>query len=413
MGEKTCFQNPVETCESEDPLELTKLNKCINSEADMVKWESSPAYNNIFSVLQLLNNSVQSKPRSTPHPKSPIVVALLNSLGKVREILNSVEPLQQPMRYGNRAFRTFLSTVNEKRAEILKDVTDNWEAHDYFVQSFGSWTRIDFGTGHELNFLAFITSLAVLNLITPEDGPAIVFDVFWEYWNLHTEVKAKYHQEPAGSHGAWSIDDYVFLPFLFGSSQLINHPDITPANVIDPNVAKNNRDEYAYCRWIDYIYHEKFGAFAEHSRMLYSLRNLPHFVKLNGGMIKMYQGEVMDRFLVELQEIPKAKGFYSSKEALKCEHKAVQPVSLKRNDYKIIKGPVTSDKASRKLEDENTMTFYVDIRAKKPEIAAAINRLYHVKPVSVKTLITPKFLKKAYVRLPEEVEAMNLANEMA
>ncbi|KAH0790583.1 ribosomal protein L23 [Histomonas meleagridis] len=95
------------------------------------------------------------------------------------------------------------------------------------------------------------------------------------------------------------------------------------------------------------------------------------------------------------------------------EHKAVQPVSLKRNDYKIIKGPVTSDKASRKLEDENTMTFYVDIRAKKPEIAAAINRLYHVKPVSVKTLITPKFLKKAYVRLPEEVEAMNLANEMA
>lgn len=99
--------------------------------------------------------------------------------------------------------------------------------------------------------------------------------------------------------------------------------------------------------------------------------------------------------------------------APKYEHKAVQPVSLKRNDYKIIKGPVTSDKASRKLEDENTMTFWVDIRAKKPEIAAAINRLYHVKPVSVNTLITAKCLKKAYVRLPEEVEAMNIANEMA
>ncbi|KAH0795903.1 serine/threonine-protein phosphatase 2A activator-like [Histomonas meleagridis] len=298
MEEKSCFQSPVETCESEDPLELTKLNKCINSEADMAKWECSPAYNNILSVLQLLNNSVQSKPRSSPHQKRPIIDALLNSLGKVREILNSVEPLKQPMRYGNRAFRIFLSIVHEKRAEILKDVTDNWEAHDYFVQSFGSWTRIDYGTGHEFNFLAFITSLAVLNLITPEDGPAIVFDVFWDYWNLHTEIKAKYHQEPAGSHGAWSIDDYVYLPFLFGSSQLINNPDITPANVIDPNIAHNNRNDYAYCRWIDYINHEKFGSFAEHSRMLYSLRNLPHFVKLNGGMIKMYQGEIMDRFLV-------------------------------------------------------------------------------------------------------------------
>jgi len=92
------------------------------------------------------------------------------------------------------------------------------------------------------------------------------------------------------------------------------------------------------------------------------------------------------------------------------EHKAVQPVSLKRNDYKIIVGPVTSDKATRKLEDDNTMTFWVDIKATKPEIAAAFNRLYHAQPEKVCTVITSKFLKKAYIRLPESVEAMGIAN---
>ncbi|EAY22186.1 ribosomal protein L23, putative [Trichomonas vaginalis G3] len=94
------------------------------------------------------------------------------------------------------------------------------------------------------------------------------------------------------------------------------------------------------------------------------------------------------------------------------EHKAVKPVSLKRNDYKIIRGPVTSDKSTVKIENENTMTFWVDIKATKTEIAAAFNRLYKVKPVKVCTVITSKFIKKAYIRLPANVEAMNIATEI-
>jgi large subunit ribosomal protein L23Ae len=94
------------------------------------------------------------------------------------------------------------------------------------------------------------------------------------------------------------------------------------------------------------------------------------------------------------------------------EHFAVRPVSEKRNEFKIIRGPVTSDKASRKLEDENTMVFWVDIRATKKEISKSINKLYHVAPINISTLITSKCLKKAYVRFPANVEAMNIANEM-
>lgn len=288
----------IEEEESADILERSNLTKCINSENDITKWNDSPAYNNIWQVLEIINDSVKSKPRSTPHTVRPIVTAIRGAFEKTRKILAEVEPLKQPMRFGNKAFRTFLTRVFDERADILSEVTPDNEAQEYYCQSFGSWTRIDYGTGHEFNFLSFITSLAVLGLILPEDGPAVIFDVFWDYWNLTLEVQERYHQEPAGSHGSWGVDDYVALPFVFGAAQLIDHPEITPANVIDPIVAKAHKDEYIYCKWIDYIYQVKKGNFAEHSRMLYSLRNLPHFTKLNGGMLKMYRGEIMDRFLV-------------------------------------------------------------------------------------------------------------------
>ncbi|KAK8797109.1 hypothetical protein WA158_004319 [Blastocystis sp. Blastoise] len=93
--------------------------------------------------------------------------------------------------------------------------------------------------------------------------------------------------------------------------------------------------------------------------------------------------------------------------------------------FTTIKYPLTTETAMKKVElcfqistfllltsQENTLVFIVDIRANKRQIAKAIKDLYNVEVDHVNTLIRPDGLKKAYVRLPADTEALDVATRI-
>jgi len=81
---------------------------------------------------------------------------------------------------------------------------------------------MDYGTGHEASFGLFLLCLTLIRFLEPrvEEERDLVLVVFLRYMRLCWRLQDVYKLEPAGSHGVWGLDDYSFLPYIFGSGQL-------------------------------------------------------------------------------------------------------------------------------------------------------------------------------------------------
>jgi large subunit ribosomal protein L23Ae len=64
------------------------------------------------------------------------------------------------------------------------------------------------------------------------------------------------------------------------------------------------------------------------------------------------------------------------------------------------------------LEEGNAITILVDIRATKGQISEAFKKLYDVKPKKVNTLIRPDGQKKAFILMPADVDAQDIAAKL-
>merc|ERR1719189_157632 len=87
------------------------------------------------------------------------------------------------------------------------------------------------------------------------------------------------------------------------------------------------------------------------------------------------------------------------------------PTRPKLDAYNIIKNPVTTESAMKKIEDNNTLVFLANIKANKHQIKSAVQKLYDINVTKVNTLIRPDGQKKAYVRLSPDFDALDVANK--
>jgi ribosomal protein L23 len=85
---------------------------------------------------------------------------------------------------------------------------------------------------------------------------------------------------------------------------------------------------------------------------------------------------------------------------------------MRYNPYQIIISPVMTEGVFDLLESQNKLVFTCHREATKSQIKQAVEELFEVKVTSVNTQLRPGSIKRAYVRLHEDFEAMDVAMQM-
>ncbi|KAK6217757.1 hypothetical protein LQW54_003266 [Pestalotiopsis sp. IQ-011] len=352
-------KSPFATLDLLDPAVPHKFispAKEINDGPDVSRFLVSRAYRDIGIFVLQLNRAMCPRKVKGPDGKEKVqtfevgskletqppksVKSIQQMLSKLESYIDEAPPDTGPRRFGNVSFRKWYKILEERSSALLEEflpesvlkfasspgqgaATAEDELKAYLLGAFGSAQRLDYGTGHELSFLAFLMGLWKLGAF--QDGEndggverSIVLGAFEPYLRVVRRLILTYTLEPAGSHGVWGLDDHSFQPYIYGSAQLtrpIADDEEMPFEgsrfgapkldaVSKAERVQDYRETNMYFSAVGFIYDVKTGPFGEHSSVLHSLSQVKlGWGKINSGMLKMFNGEVLSKFPV-VQHLP-------------------------------------------------------------------------------------------------------------
>ena len=282
--------------------------KLINNQDKHKKFTTSETYNNLISSIRSYQSIIEGKKNVLTEKDltEGNLTALYDFLCKA-EILTEEYPAlnKDKQRFGYSEFRNWYDGIEKlfdsDLAPLLNKELKNLsvEIKPYILECFGNSKRIDYGTGHELNFFCVLIILTTVGWLTEDSMQKQIQIIFKKYIKVCKHVQKVYNLEPAGSKGVYGLDDFFFLVFAFGAAELLGNTNILPIEIQkDLDSINTLGEEWMFFEACYYNLNSKSGNISLHSPILFQISNVPSWDKIEKGLIKMYEDEVMKKYVV-------------------------------------------------------------------------------------------------------------------
>lgn len=280
----------------------------VQATSDIELWQSSGAFFNLITYLNDVSTEIQRIRCTDSFPVSENVLRLTGIFDKLDAIIPATFAAPQvidtkasaSLDLGNREYRRWSRSMLRDIFHILeaalpvKKCRYVNELGQYLSGAFGSSTKIEYGTGHELSFLFFLCALFEAEILfRGEDLAASALILFVRYLKFVRRLQVTYSVVSANSQGAYALDKFQFVPFIWGIAQLCHEAPFSPQRMLDKEIMEQYKKDYLLIDSVGHVSDTNTGSFARHSSQLWSLAALSSWTKIHSGLMFMYMEDIL------------------------------------------------------------------------------------------------------------------------
>ncbi|BGP25960.1 phosphotyrosyl phosphatase activator [Rhodotorula toruloides] len=269
------------------PVHPSPPTRKIYAEEDMQHWLNSEAYVAVEAFIATLRTASSHTAPKSQSKNAGLVSDLLKQLSESLRGEQNGNGVEQE---SNLDFQRWVDRAAETANLVHADLVDS--AHSaalpelifQFRSSFGSPERLDYGTGHELSFLAYLLILRLSGVLTAEDEATIAKVIFPVYFDLMKQVVKAFRLREAAKMGIWGVEN-GHLVYEWSASQKRIHPSKRPVSLLSTPSLSPQHISYLF---LTTLLHINAGSTSPAT----SEGEDP------GGLLRLYRSEVLHRLPV-------------------------------------------------------------------------------------------------------------------